>query len=86
MFRTYAVAYAAMWQPSGIKQGLISSKSRLSKKQVTIKRLESAAAQIVANLADNIGSYLPNYSIREVYGWLNSTVVLDWLQCNGSYK
>ena len=68
-----------MWQPSGIKQVLIASKSRLSKKQLTIKRLESAAAQMVANLADNIESYLANYSIREVYGWLNSTVVLDWL-------
>ena len=79
MFRTYAVACAAMWQPSGIKQVLIASKSRLSKKQLTIKRLESAAAQMVANLADNIKSYLANYSIREVYGWLNSTVVLDWL-------
>ena len=79
MFRTYAVACAAMWQPSGIKQVLIASKSRLSKKQLTMKRLESAAAQMVANLADNIESYLANYSIREVYGWLNSTVVLDWL-------
>ena len=79
MFRTYAVACAAMWQPSGIKQVLIASKSRLSKKQLTIKRLESAAAQMVANLADNIESYLANYSIREVYGWLNSTVGLDWL-------
>ena len=79
MFRTYAVACAAMWQPSGINQVLIASKSRLSKKQLTIKRLESAAAQMVANLADNIESYLANYSIREVYGWLNSTVVLDWL-------
>ena len=79
MFGTYAVAYAAMWQPSGIKKVLIASKSRLSKKQLTMKRLESAAAQMVANLADNIESYLANYSIREVYGWLNSTVGLDWL-------
>ena len=66
-------------RPSGIKKVLIASKSRLSKKQLTMKRLESAAAQMVANLADNIESYLANYSIREVYGWLNSTVVLDWL-------
>ena len=39
-----AVAYAVIQQPSGIKQGLISSKSRLPKKQLTIPRLELVAA------------------------------------------
>ena len=36
---TCVVAYAVIQQPSGIKQGLIASKSRLSKKQMTIPRL-----------------------------------------------
>ena len=36
---TCAVACAVMQQPSGTKQGLIASKSRLSKNQFTIPRL-----------------------------------------------
>ena len=40
---TCAVAYAVIRQPSGTKQGLIASKSRLSKKQLTMSRLELVA-------------------------------------------
>ena len=41
---------------------------------------------MVANLPNNIRKSLQNYSIREVYGSSDSTVVLHKLQCNGSYK
>ena len=58
----------------------------MSKKQMIIPRLELVAAQMVANLAENIRTSLPNHNIREVHGWSDSTVVLDWLQDNGSYK
>ena len=83
---TCAVAYAVIQHPSGIKQVLIASKSRLSKKQITIPRLELVAAQMVANLAENIKTSLPNHNIREVHGWSDSTAVLHWLQENESYK
>ena len=73
---TCAVAYAVMQHPSRIKQGLIASKSRLSKKQLTIPRLELVAAQMVENLVENIRTSLPNHNIREVHGWPDSTVVL----------
>ena len=73
---TCAVAYVVMQQPSGIKHGLIASKSRLSKKQMAIPRLELVEAQMVAHLAKNIRTSLPNYNIREVRGWSDSTVVL----------
>ena len=29
---------------------------------------------------------MPNYNIREVYKWSDSTVVLHWLQGNGNHK
>ena len=73
---TCEVAYSVIQQPSGIKQGSIASNSRLSKKQITIPRLELVAAQMVANLAENIRTSLPNHNIREVHGWSDSTVVL----------
>ena len=53
---------------------------------MTIPRLELAAAQMVANLAENIRTYLPNHNIREVHGWSDSTVVLHWLRDSGCYK
>lgn len=65
---------------------MIASNSRFSKKQLTITTLELVAAQIVENLANNIGNSFPNYNIGEVYRWSDSTVVLDWLESNESYK
>ena len=59
---TYVVAYAVVRRsPPGTKQGMIASKSRLSKKQLTISRLELVAAQMAANLADKIRNSLTNY-------------------------
>ena len=83
---TCALAYAVMQQPSAIREGLITSKSRLSKKQKTIPRLELVAAQMAANLAEKIRTSPPNHYIRDVHGWSDNTVVLQWLQSNGSYK
>ena len=71
---TCAVAYAVIQHPSGIKQGLITSKSRLSKKQMTIPRLELVAAQMVPNLVENVRTSLPNHNFREVHGWSDRTV------------
>ena len=41
---------------------------------------------MVAHLAKNIRTSLPNHNIREVRGWSDSTVVLHWLQVSRSYK
>ena len=59
---TCAVAYAVIQQPSGTKQRLIASKPRL----------ELVAAQMEANLANNIRKSLKNYNIREVYVMVRS--------------
>ena len=48
--------------------------------------MELVAAQIVPNSVDNIRNSLQLYYNREVYGWSYSTVVLQCLQGNGSYK
>ena len=78
-------AYAVIRQSSTTKQGLIASKSRLSNKQLRIPSLELVAAQMVANLANNIRNSLQNYNIREVYGWSDSTVVLHFVHSRVKY-
>ena len=48
------VAYAVIYQLNNISQGLITSKSRSAKRNLTIPRLELIAAQMSANLAQNL--------------------------------
>ena len=81
-----AVAYAVVSQPSKVNQGLVASKSRLSKKDITIPRLELIATHMAANLATKIKAALKDLNIRSVTGWTDSTVVLHWLRDQGSYK
>ena len=69
-------AYVVVYQPSSDDQGLIASKFRLSKRDMTIPRLELIAAHIATNLAANIREALPSQNIRSVTCWTDSTVVL----------
>ena len=48
-----AVLYAVTYQELGMNQMLVSSKSRLSKRELTIPRLELVAAHMAANLLEN---------------------------------
>ena len=81
-----AAAYVVIYQPSSVNQGLIASKSRLSKRDMTIPRLELIAAHMATNLAANIKEALPSQNIRSVTCWTDSTVVLPWLKDKGRYK
>ena len=81
-----AVLYGVTYQPSGVNQMLISSKSRLSKKDLSIPRLELVAAHMAANLLDNARAALKTYSIKNCVAWTDSTVVLHWIRSEGNYK
>ena len=83
---TCAAVYAHVIQPSVSSQGLITSKSRLSKKGVTIPRLELISGHMTANLLENVKEALKHLPIRACYGWLDSAVALYWIQGQGSYK
>ena len=74
------VAYAVIYQPNKISQGLITNKSRLAKRNLKKPRFELMAAQMFANLAQNIKNALNNQNVRDFYVWLDSTVVLHWLK------
>ena len=68
-----AAVYAVVNQESGTTQGLVTSKSRLSKKSLTIPRLELVAGHMAVNLAVNVRDTLQDCN-PVVYCWLDSTV------------
>ena len=73
------VAYAVVHQPNKVSQRLITSKSRLAKKNIWIPRLELIAARMSSNLAGNLKCSLSKFNIDEVYAWSDSTVTLHGL-------
>lgn len=79
-----AAVYAVVSQESGSTQGLITSKSRLSKQNLTIPRLELVAGHKAANLAVNIRDALQNCD-SVIHCWLDSTVALYWINGSGEY-
>ena len=46
---SYAVVYAVVHEPSATNQGLVVSKSRISKKNLIIPRLELVSAHMASN-------------------------------------
>ena len=79
-----AAVYAVVNQPPAISQGLVASKSRISKRDLTIPRLELVSAHMACNLISNVKLTLKNQNVRSVTGWTNSNVVLYWLNGKGS--
>ena len=81
-----AAVYAVVEQPSGMNQGLVTARSRLSKKGLTIPRLELLSGHMATNLVYNVKEALEGFPVRKVYGWLDSTVALHWIRGDGEYK
>ena len=81
-----AAVYAVVYQPNLVSKGLITSKSRISKHNITIPRLELISTHMGANLVQNVKSALESENVRSVTRWTDSTVVLYWLCEKGNYK
>ena len=73
-------------QPSAVGQGLLAAKSRLSKKGLTIPRLELLSGHMAANLRTTIRSSLAGLPVRSCYGLLDGSVALYWIEGQGNYK
>ena len=63
-------------QSQGTGQELITVKSRLEKKGLTMQRLELVSAQMAARLMDNVQSVFDGLPLRHSFGCLNSEVAL----------
>ena len=81
-----ATVVAVMRQSSGISKGLVASKFQLAKKNLTIPCLELVSAPMASNLVDNVRQALEGFPIKQVFGWLDSTVVLHWIRGSSEFK
>lgn len=66
-----ATVYAVVEQPSDTNQGLVTAKSRLGKKGLTIPSLELVAGHMATNLGKNVKEVLKGFPERNVCGWLD---------------
>ena len=81
-----ALVYLVIHQDEWINQGLLTAKSRLSKRDLTMPRLELVASHMTSNLVDNVGKALSRYPITGKFGWSDSSVALHWIRGRGKYK
>eukprot|EP00794_Sanderia_malayensis_P002861 gene2861-3307_t len=78
-----AVTVAVIEQSTGIIKGLLTSKSRISKRNTSIARLELVGGQMAANMAKNIYKALESWPITSVNVWMDSMVALFWISNPG---
>ena len=81
-----ALVYLVIYQDEWINQGLLTAKSRLSKRDLTMPRLELVASHMKSNLIDNVAKALSRYPITGKFGWSDSSVALHWIRGRGKYK
>ena len=77
-----AAVYAVVEQPSGVTTGLVTAKSCLTKRGLTIPRLVSG--HMTTNLVHNEKEALEGLPLRNTHCWLDSTV--DRIREKGEYK
>ena len=85
---TAAAVYALLHQARGLNQRLLAAKACLTKKGLTVPKLELVSVHMAANLAENVKNALQGPPMKSVYGWLDSTVALQWIKGGGgsTYK
>ena len=81
-----AAVYTVVYQKKAVQQGLLVAKSRLSKRNLSMPRLELVASHMTGNLLKNTIDALTGFPIGRVTAWSDSTTVLHWLKGNGKYK
>ena len=74
-----AVTIAVIEHSSGIVKGLLTSKSRIAKRNTSIPRLELVSGQMAANLSTNLVAALRRWPIASVTVWMDSLVALFWI-------
>jgi hypothetical protein len=81
-----AVVYAVVKQDDGVAHNIVTAKSRLAKRGLTIPRLELVAGHMAANLITNVQQAIQPIITADLHCWLDSTVALFWILGTGEYK
>ena len=81
-----AVIFAVVEQSEEVSQGILVSKARLAKRDLTIPRLELVSCHMVSNLLLNTATALSNLPVKELNAWTDSTTCLHWIKGAGEYK
>ena len=74
-----AAAVAVVEQQGGMFKGLLTSKSRISKRNTCVPRLELVSGHMAANMAKNLHGALQRWPISSTTIWMDSMVALYWL-------
>ena len=74
-----AQTIAIVMQPSEMTQALLTSKSRITKRGLSIARQELVACAMGAHMAANTNKALKRWPIIENYCWTDSQVALSWI-------
>ena len=81
-----AFMYLVIHQDEWINQGLLTAKSRLSKRDLTMPRLELVASHMSSNQVDNVAKAFSGYPITGKFGCSDSSVALHSIRGRGKYK
>ena len=60
-------------------KGLLTSKSRISKRSTSIARLELVSGHMAVNMAKNLSTALQRWPIQTINIWMDSMVALYWI-------
>ena len=74
-----AATIAVVEGDTGVVKGLLTSKSRISKQNTTIPRLELVSGQMAANMVRNLWRALKHWPIVSTIVWMDSLVALYWI-------
>ena len=78
-----AVTIAVVEGETGVVKGLLTSKSRISKRNTSIARLELVGGQMAANMVRNLHNALKRWPIVSTTVWMDSMVALYWIRNPG---
>ena len=78
-----AVTIAVVEGETGVVKGLLTSKSRVSKRNTSIARLELVSGQMAANMVRNLHKALKRWPIVSTTVWMDSMVALYWIRNPG---
>lgn len=78
-----SAAIAVVEGTTGVVKALLASKSRISKRDTSIPRLELIGGHMAANMARNLCNALLGWPIKTVIIWMDSLVALFWINNPG---